>query len=74
MGVEEAAAGVRTTLALAIAAPDGSTTCPRKMPEVVGTICPAAVWDTASVADKCNERKMSMKQKYFRTVIQYSIL
>ena len=35
MGVEEAAAGVSTTLALAMAAPEGSVTCPRKEPEAV---------------------------------------
>jgi hypothetical protein len=33
MGVDEVAAGVMITSALAIAAPEGSVTCPRKVPE-----------------------------------------
>jgi hypothetical protein len=41
MGAEETAAGVRTTFAFAMAAPEGSVTCPRKAPEPAGA---AAVW------------------------------
>jgi hypothetical protein len=66
IGFEGAPAGTSTTLAFAIAAPEGSVTCPRKEPTAVK---PAGVWDTASVADNSNEEQNSGKQKYFRRII-----
>jgi hypothetical protein len=63
MGVEEIAAGVMMTLALAMAAPEGSVTCPRKVPEAAcgAGVCGAAVCDTASVAHHGNDKTMSAK-------------
>jgi hypothetical protein len=66
MGVEEVAAGVMMTLALAMAAPEGSVTCPRKVPEPGWD---AAVCDTASVAHNCNDKRISAKQRQVRTFI-----
>jgi hypothetical protein len=70
MGVESAAAGVSTTLALEIAAPEGSFTCPCKLPDAGWT---TGVWETATVAHNCNNKKKEKKNKYFRNFIKYSI-
>ena len=53
------AAGVTMTVAFAMAAPDGSVTCPRRVPEVARTVAvgPAAVCDTASVAHNVAHNK-----------------
>jgi hypothetical protein len=66
MGVEEMAAGVITTLALAMAAPEGSATWPRKVPVAgdgaAGAVWAggaAAVWDAETVAHTCNDKEMS---------------
>src|SRR5271155_4666604 len=75
MGEEEMAAGVMTTLALAMAAPEGSVTWPRKVPVAGGVAAcdagAAAVWDTATVAHTSNDndKEISAKQKHVRNFI-----
>jgi hypothetical protein len=77
MGWEEAAAGVRATLAFAIAAPEGSVTCPRNAPEAgCAAFWDAPVWGeedwaAANVAQAYKETT-NVKHRYFRKVIQYS--
>jgi hypothetical protein len=66
MGVEEVAAGVMMTLAFAIAAPEGSVTCPRKVPDPGWDV---AVCATASVAHNCNDKRISAKQRQLRPFI-----
>jgi len=79
------AAGVMTTLALAMAAPEGSVTWPRKVPVAAGVGAGAdwavggaaggvAVWVAASVTHNCNDETMSAVKRDFRTFIQYSVL
>jgi hypothetical protein len=69
IGVEAAAAGVSTTLAFAIAAPEGSLICPRNAPVAV---CATALEDRTIAS--CKNEKTNMKYQYFRNFIQYSIL
>jgi hypothetical protein len=83
MGLEEAAAGVRVTFAFAIAAPEGSVTCPRNAPEpgCAAPVCETPVcetpacgvedWAPKNVAQG-NEQRTSINHRYFRRVIQYS--
>ena len=55
------------TAALEMAAPEGSVTCPRKMPVTAGD---AAACDKANVvAQDCKYKIMSAKKRYFQTFI-----
>src|ERR1700728_3990835 len=85
MGEDEMAAGVITMLALAMAAPEGSVTWPRKVPVAAGVGAGAAwaggvaagivgVCAAASVTHNCNDEAMSAVKRDFRTFIQYSVL
>src|ERR1700686_1953216 len=56
IGVAEAPAGTSTTLGFAIAAPEGSVTCPRKDPEGGG-----AVWPTATAAHRDSQKVITAK-------------
>jgi hypothetical protein len=66
------AAGVMTTLAFEMVAPDGSVTCPRKVPETGGFAAAGvvAVWEAASVVLNSNDKDISAKQRRLRTFIQ----
>src|SRR5216683_2933035 len=68
MGVEEAPAGTSTTFAFAMAAPEGSVTCPRKTPEAGG---PAAVCDAARVTHNCSQNTRDARRKYLRPFISF---
>jgi len=54
-----------------MAAPEGSLTWPRNVPEAAGAAAlgDAAVWDAASVVHNWNNKKANMKPKTFRTFI-----
>jgi hypothetical protein len=74
-GEEEMAAGVMTTLASAMAAPEGSVTWPRKVPVADGVAAAcggaAAVWAAAAGAHSRNDndKEISAKQKHVRNFI-----
>src|SRR5260370_251990 len=68
MGVEEAPAGTSTTFAFAMAAPEGSVTCPRKTPEAGE---PAAVCDAARVTHNCSQNTRAARRKYLRPFISF---
>src|ERR1700691_3117787 len=80
MGEDETAAGVRTTLALAMAAPAGSVTWPRRVTAAAGAavcgvgvcgaaVCVPAVCVAPRLAHNCSDKRTSARKRYFRNII-----
>jgi hypothetical protein len=61
----EPVAGVITTLAWAMAAPEGSVTCPRRAPE--GACAGEAVCADNATSDEKNKNATAIKRMYFST-------